>query len=153
MAQVCGGSSFDFEAERRHQAAERILSQAADRWSSHGTTALSLDSVIAVLMCIYLSPNFSGLKSETRTLEQWLARDYAQEEEVLWVSQISVATRTEIQRQLKTELSFAVDQWSLGNPEQPPVHHALCAVERILFSKRLIHRPPKSNTQTLSKPG
>src|SRR5438128_2068754 len=74
MAQVCGGTTFDFVARRKHDAAQRVLSRAADIWSKGGRDALSLDSVVAVLLHIFLSKwsEYGGLRDEARTLEMWL---------------------------------------------------------------------------------
>lgn len=55
MAQVTGGSSFDYVAERKHQVAKKVLSRAADIWAIGGLDVVSLDSVIAVLLHIFLA--------------------------------------------------------------------------------------------------
>ena len=44
--------------------------------------------------------------------------------------------------------SSAAQRSVLGNPEQPPIAQALNTVERILFSHKLITRPPSPKLLT-----
>src|ERR1043165_4997421 len=55
MAQVCGGTTFDLAFSRKHEAAQKMLSCAADVWATSGREALNSDSVIAVMLRIFLS--------------------------------------------------------------------------------------------------
>lgn len=142
MAQVCGGTTFDFIARRKHDAARRILSRAADLWATHGREALCLDALIAVLLRIFLSrwSEYRDLPDETRPLEAWLplVRVAAQEAESFAVEQPTVIDALPL---IDAELSVAAEQWLLGDPEQPPTAHALNVVEHVLFLHRLTHRP------------
>src|SRR5271157_4540670 len=74
MAQCTGGTIFDLAASNKHNAARNVLSRAADTWATSGRKALSLDSVIAVILRIFLSEwsQFGEMREEARTLEQWL---------------------------------------------------------------------------------
>jgi len=148
MAQVTGGTTFNFVAQRKHEAAQKILSRAADIWATSGRDAISHDSVIAVLLHIYLSKweeNFDlrgELREEARTLEKWLPLvGTAKQEAEAFLPPIASATITEVLSLLNAEISFAAEQWCLGNSEQPPTAQALNAVEHILFTHKLIHRP------------
>ena len=49
MAQVCGGTSFDILAQRKHDTAHRILSRAADLWATHGVDAVNRALLISTL--------------------------------------------------------------------------------------------------------
>jgi len=151
MAQVCGGTSFDFVALRKHEAAQNFLSRAADIWAASGREALSLDSVIAVILRIFLSEwsEYGGLRQEARTLEQWLPLvGTAREEADALVSPVAPGKVDDVLAQLLVEISFAADLWSLGNPEQPPTAHSLNAVEHILFTHKLTSRPASPKLPT-----
>lgn len=153
MAQVCGGTTFDFVGRRKHDAAQKIVSRAADIWAAGGREALSHDSVIAVILRIFLSKwpflEFGGLRFEARTLEKWLSLvGTAQEEADTLLSSVAPATVNDTLSLLLAEISCAADQWSLGNPEQPPTAHALNALEHILFTHKLILRPARPKMPT-----
>ncbi|MDB6065447.1 MAG: hypothetical protein JWR26_1655 [Pedosphaera sp.] len=151
MAQVTGGTTFDFVARRKHDAARKVLSRAADIWAARGREALSIDSAIAVILRIVLSQwsEFGGLRQEVRTLENWLSLvGTARQEADGLLTTVAPNTVTEVLSLLQTEITFAADQWSLGNPEQPPTAHALNAVEHILFKHKLLTRPPSPKMPT-----
>ena len=149
MAQVCGGTTFDFMARRKHDAAQRILSRAADLLATHGRDALDLDALIAVLLRIILSrwSEYRDLPDETRPLDAWMPLiGTSSQEAESFVSQHP--TVTDALPLIRTELSFAAEQWLLGDPEQPPTTHALNAIEHVLFTHRLSHRPPAPRLPT-----
>lgn len=149
MAQVCGDSSFDYLWDRQHDVALGLLRKAADSWS-RGDTAVSSDSFVAVLLRIYLSawPEFGGIIRETRDLESWLQLVAPARQELV---SLRPGADASILVQLDAELSFAVKQWVLGDPESPPTAHAINAVEHVLFSSKLTRRPasPKMPTSLL----
>jgi hypothetical protein len=136
MAQVCGDSSFDYLWRRQHDVALGLLRKAADLWTSGGP-----DAVIAVLLRVYLSewPQFGGLIRETRDLESWLRLVTTARQEL---SSLRPGADASVLGRLQAEFSFAVKQWTLGDPESPPTAHAINAVEHICFSSRLTRRPP-----------
>jgi hypothetical protein len=147
MAQVCGDSSFDYLWDRQHDVALRVLRKAADLWTSGGIDAVSSDRLIAVLFRIYLSewPEFGGLVPEARSLESWLQLVTTARQELLSLrpnSDLAVLSR------LDAELSFATEQWVIGDPESPPTAHAINAIEHILFSSKLTRRPPSPKMPT-----
>lgn len=154
MAQVCGGTTFDFIARRKHDAAQRILSRAADLWATHGRDALSLDGLIAVLLRIFLLrwSEYRDTPDETRALEAWLAvvRASTQEAESFIPDHPTISDALPL---IRAELSFAAEQWLLGDPEQPPTAHALNAIEQVLFTHRLSHRPPAAGLPTTLSDG
>lgn len=143
MAQVCGGTTFDYVAQRKHDAAQRVLSRAADIWANQ--SALDLDSLIAVLLHIFLSrwSEYGNIRQETLTLEQWLPRVARAHEEVhALLPSATPALIADVMSLLQAEVSSAAQQWALGDPEQPPTAQALNTVEHILFLHKLITRPP-----------
>ena len=151
MAQVCGGTTFDFVASRKHDAAQRVLSRAADIWAKGGRDALRLDAVVAVLLHIFLSrwSEYDGVSQEARTLEMWLPLvASAQQEADGLMTQLAPASVAGVLSVVFAELSFASDQWSLGDPEQPPTAQALNTVEHILFTHRLTTRPASPKLPT-----
>jgi len=149
MAQVCGGTTFDFIAQRKHDAAHRVLVRAADLWATRRCDALSVDGLAAVLLRIFLSrwSQYGGLRDETRPLDAWLAivGTAAQEAASFSSEHPSVSGALPL---IHAELSFAADQWLLGDPEQPPTSHALNVIEHLLFTHRLSLRPPAPRLPT-----
>lgn len=149
MAQVCGDSSFDYLWDRQHDVALGLVRKAADLWS-RGSDAVTSDALISVLLRIYLStwPEFGGIIRETRDLESWLRLVTSARQELITLRPGADAS---VLRELDAELSFAVKQWALGDPESPPTAHAVNAVEHVLFSSRLTRRPaiPRMPTSLL----
>jgi hypothetical protein len=139
MAQVCGDSSFDYLWDRQHDVALGLLRKAADLWS-RGGDAVSSDALTAVLLRIYLSawPEFGGIIRETRDLESWLQLVTPARQEL---ASLHPGAGSSVLSRLDAELSFAIKQWVLGDPETPPTAHAINAVEHVLFSSKLTRRP------------
>ena len=151
MAQVCGGTTFDFEARRKHDAAQKVLSRAADTWAMHGQDSLSLDLVLAVLLRIFLShwSEYFDVPAETRPLESWPSFvGTAQQEAQSLIPAADAPIIAEVLALLHAELSFAAEQWSFGDPEKPPTAHALNAIEHVLFTHRLTRRPGAAQLPT-----
>lgn len=147
MAQVCGGTSFDYQWERVHEVALGVLKKAADSWASDGTDAVSVDAVIAVLLRVYLSewPMYGGIRREARDLQSWLDLVGTANEEIVNLGKkASSEIRARVLRVLAVVLSSAVRQWSLGNPESPSTARALNVIEHVLFTHKLTRRPPRS---------
>lgn len=140
---------FDFIASRKHDAAQRIVSRAADLLAIHGRDVLDQEVLIAVLLRIFLSDwsAYGNFPDEMRPLDTWVPLIGTLFEE----SESFVAkhpTVTDALPPIRAELSFAAEQWLLGDPEQPPTAHALNAIEHILFTHRLSHRPPTAKLPT-----
>jgi len=146
MAQVCGDSSFDYLWDRQQDVALGLLRKAADSWS-RGDEAVSSDALIAVLLRIYLStwPEFGGIIRETRDLESWLQLVAPARQEL---GSLRPGADRSVLGRLDAELSFAVKQWVLGDPESPPTAHAINAVEHVLFSSKLTRRPASPTMST-----
>jgi hypothetical protein len=138
MAQVCGGSNFDFDAQRKHDAALKVLRRAADLWAMQGGDAVCTDTFIAILIRIYTSRLYGF--PEGQSLEYWL-------------SDVEKVQEDEVFRLLRAELSLAIEGWTLGNPEEPPTADALNAFECIFFQHGIYRRPPSPEfPKTLHEP-
>lgn len=159
MAQVCGGTTFDLVFSRKHEAAQKVLSRAADLWSTGGREKLSSDSVAAVMLRIFLSPwseygaNPGELRREARGLESGLSLVGTAQEEASRFSKTQPSTISDAIPELLAEISSAADQWSIGNPEQPSTAQALNAIEHLLFSHKLTHRPASPKLPTTVRNG
>ncbi len=148
MAQCTGGTSFDLAFERKHDVVLRLLTRAADLWATQGREALPPDSLVAVMLRIFLS-EWSGyggrrgeMEQEMRTLDAWIALVGTPSEEADPLTAPPSEQISSAISQLVIQVSSGADQWSMGNPEQPPTPHVLNAVEHILFSHKLTHPPP-----------
>ena len=102
--------------------------------------------MIAILLRVFLS-RWQWWKSvpreESRPLEAWLSLVATSREEAKsLIPPIKTACIDEVLASMDSELSFAVEEWLLGNPERPPTAHALNAVLYILFTHKIIPRPP-----------
>lgn len=151
MAQVCGGSSYDYDWDRVHETALRTVRRAADIWAADGSTALAIDSLVAILLQIYLSePSASrNLAFETRGFDAWMESVKTPSDEILDLRpNISAEIHRRAVSSLKSELSFAVEQWQMGNPELPTSAEALNVLEFVLFANRLTHRPQHFKSPT-----
>jgi hypothetical protein len=150
MAQVCGGTTFDFVARRKHEVAQKVMSRAADIWAAGGRGALDVDSVIAVILRIFLArwSEYGGLRQEVRTLERWLPLvGTAEKEADALVSQVAPAKNVaDVLSQLSAEISSAAEQWSLGNPEEPPHRTRIerCCIHSIFAQTRSPSTKPKA---------
>ena len=151
MAQVTSDSYFDYAAMRKHNTAQKVLSRAADVWATRGRDSLGLDSVLAVLLHIFLSQwsQAGGFGEDPRPLEAWLSVvGTAEQEADSLFPPTAKPGISEVLTHLRAELSFAEEQWLLGHPEQPPTAHALNAIEHILFSHKLTRRPASPTLPT-----
>lgn len=138
MAQVCGGTTFDFAWREQFEAGLRCLRAAADRWAAGGSDALPTEAVLAALVQTLNGggydlhpledrlPAVGPLADECRRVRPLLAPDEAAD---VTVALIAVAID-------------AVTRWSAGNPEDPPVDAVLCRLVGTLFRHRLVRRPP-----------
>ena len=147
MAQVCGDSSYDYFWDRQHDLALKLLCKAADLWASGGADRLSSDSLIAVLLNVYLfEPPEIGLRIwERRDLASWREFVTTARQEL---SNLRPNSDASVLDRLDAELSFAITQWMLGDPESPPAMHATNAIEHILFLSKLTRRPPNPKMPT-----
>lgn len=159
MAQVCGGTTFDLAFSRKHEAAQKMLSCAADVWATSGREALNPDSVIAVMLRIFLSEwseygVYPGeLRREARSLQDWLSVAGTAQQEAEAVCKMAPNIISDALSLLLGEISYAADQWSIGNPEQPSTAQALNAIEHILFTHKLTHRPASPKLPTTVRNG
>jgi hypothetical protein len=151
MAQVCGGTSFDIVGERRHEAALKAINGAADLWAARGIDTLSVELVLAVVLRIYLVPwsdtdgawRINRIFRESRRLEDWMRGVKAPEEEILQGDlKVTAEQAQPALDRLRTELRFAAEQWSLGDPEKPPAREVVNVIEYILWQRRIRVQPP-----------
>jgi len=114
-------------------------------WTSGVVDAVSLDTLVAVLLRIYLSEWLKFGIGETRDLEWWLQLVTTPRRQL---SSLRPDADVSVLSRLDAELSFAINQWALGDPESPPTAHTINAIEHILFSSRLTRRPPSPKMPT-----
>jgi len=147
MAQVVGGSMYDFEWDRKHDAALLVLSREADQCVGAGLDAHRSDRAVAATLRIFgdrfLNRNYS------RSPEEWCRVVEDVPAELLRLKpQLDLGEITEITQQLRSETAVAADKWALGDPENPPTADVLNVLEHVLFRHRVIKNPPKYRTPT-----
>jgi hypothetical protein len=73
MAQVCGGTTYDFEWDRTLEAALSVLRASADRWACNGTNSHTADKVAALVVRVFVS-YWRDYKAYGGTFEQAMNR-------------------------------------------------------------------------------
>ena len=146
MAQVTGGTIYDFTWDRKHDAALRILTRAADRCAGSGTAAVALDKILAVILNIFGDDLFD----QHRNPERWsrrVAQDLSTELYRL-KPDLNPSDVADVAQQLQAEANSAAKRWALGDPENPATADLLNVLEHILFRHRIIVNAPKHQTPT-----
>ena len=147
MAQVTGGSDFDGVWEEWSNASLILLREASDRFVKAGEHAIAADVVVATLLAILAMPRYTSLywgrpKWPTRFFDGALPPPPVQD------SYEKLATRHQrgdceaVVAELEAVVSSAAKEWALGNPEQPDTREVLRKLFGLLWSRRLIPRPP-----------
>jgi hypothetical protein len=147
MAQVTGGSDFDSVWEEVANASLLLLREASDLFAKGGENAIAADVVVASLLGILAKSRPSNLYWARA---KWPPRffDGAVEPPAVRHSFQKLAPRHQhedcdaVVTELKAVISPAAKEWALGNPEQPDAREVLRELFGLLWSRRLIPRPP-----------
>jgi hypothetical protein len=147
MAQVTGGSDFDEVWEEWSNASLALLREAADTFVKSGTNALAPATVVATLFALLARRRPANLYWGR---PQWPARFFdgtaqpppSQESFATLAPPRQRANCAEVVAALTDVVSSAAKEWALGNPEQPDAREVLRELFALLWSRRLIPRPP-----------
>lgn len=147
MAQVTGGSDFDGVWEEWSNASLMLLREASDLFAKAGETAIAADVVVASLLGVLAKPRPANFYWGH---PKWPARffDGTVEPPTVRDSFEKLATRQQhgdcdaVVTELVAVVSSAAKEWALGNPEQPDAREVLRDLFGLLWSRRLIPRPP-----------
>lgn len=147
MAQVTGGSDFDEAWEEWSNASLALLREAADTFAKSGVNALAPGTVVATLLALLAKrrpANFYWGRP------QWPARFFdgtaqppsSEESFAALAPPQQHGNCAEIVAALTSVISSASKGWALRNPEEPNAREVLREVFGLLWSQRLIPRPP-----------
>jgi hypothetical protein len=149
VAQVLGGSDFDFVWDDKTNAALRVLREAADVWATRGRMKLDTQRVIGVFMEVLARPQ-KGLWWSYR----WPVRFLGEEAEAppdAVDSCRALAPSRAVEEYVKVTLALhrslceAADMWALGDPEKPSTREQLASMLEILWQERVAPRPPSKH--------
>jgi len=147
MAQVTGGSHFDEVWEEWSNVSLTLIREAADRFAHSGENALAPEVVATAFLSVLATPRpanfrwsrpkwpprfFDGAYQPPLAVESFEKLAPSQQQGN-WVN--VVADIAEV-------ISVAAREWALGNPEQPNSREILNELLGLLWSRRLIPRPP-----------
>jgi hypothetical protein len=148
MAQVTGGSDFDGVWEEWSNASLMLLREASDTFAKAGENAIQTGAVVAALLALLAMPRPSNLWYWRRP--KWPSRffDGTVQPPAVKDSFEKLAPRQQhgdcaaVVTELEAVISSAAKEWALGNPEQPDAREVLRELFGLLWSRRLIPRPP-----------
>lgn len=144
MAQVCGGTTYDFEWDRTLATALPILRTSADRWACNGANSPSVEKAAALLVRVFVSYWRKDYYSFSGTFEQAMSRVESLEQECQrFPTKLRLQELAALVEELVKTLEYAALAWSDGDPEDPATEHVLNWIVDILFQFRLIRRPAK----------
>lgn len=140
MAQVCGGTTYDFEWDRVKDAALNALRRAADGWAYRGPEAYWLENVAALIihhLAAYRRQDVYG------SFRQQLDNMVALEHELQgFRRKLALDDLICVRDRVRKTLENAVAQWAEGDPESPATERVLNDIIGVLFEYRLIPRLP-----------
>lgn len=124
-----------------------LLREASDLFTKVGEHAMATDVVVASLLGVLATPRPTNFYRGRPT---WPLRffDGTVEPPPVQHSFETLAPRQQhgdcdaVVTELAAVVSSAAKQWALGNPEQPDAREVLRELFGILWSRRLIPRPP-----------
>ncbi|MDG3007417.1 hypothetical protein [Paludisphaera mucosa] len=135
-----------------------IVRSAADSWSVRAADAQDVDSTLAVLFRIFsspwrVSPVPRQLKAEVRVLADWRALVSTANSEARRLNpQVPAEVVERLVDDLAVGLRSFANEWSKGDPENPPTTHALNAIVHALFEGKLVRRPANPRLPTSLRP-
>jgi hypothetical protein len=147
MAQVTGGSDFDGVWEEWSNTSLRLLREAADTFAKSGEDAIAPDAVVATLLSVLAMPRPANLywgrpTWPLRFFESTVRPPRVQESFEKLAPPQQRGHCAEVVTELTGIISSAAKEWALGNPEQPDAREVLRELFGLLWSRRLIPRPP-----------
>jgi hypothetical protein len=147
MAQVTGGSDFDEVWEEWSNASLALLREAADTFAKSGENALPPDTVVASLLSLLATPRPANFywgrpKWPPRFFDGTVQPPPAQDSFARLGTPQQRENSAQVVAALTTVLSSAAKAWALGNPEEPDPREILRELFGLLWSRRLIPRPP-----------
>ena len=149
MAQVTGGSDFDFPWNDKAIACLTVLREAADAWARNGIAAIAPTRVVAMLLRVVgrrvrdQAAPWSRPSWPVRFIPEWLDTTTDSEEIPITLrSGKSAPVDSRTLAALDRLLEHSAQLWSLGNPEEPAPRDVLDGVHQILWRGRFAPRPP-----------
>jgi hypothetical protein len=145
VAQVTGGSDFDFFWEQKAAAAWRLLREASDVWASQGRGSLDVAIALGRFMMILARPGGWPPLLQLYWPPRFLLEPppLAAADSVLMLSprcnpqQASAAIQS-----LLVILGKAADEWSIGHPEEPKTRDVLNEMLATLWQYKIAPHPP-----------
>lgn len=145
MAQVVGGSDFDFDWDVKTNRCLILFREAADLWASNGRNALAPEKVLAAFLYVLSQParpsRWPARFFTDTTLEFAAPQQSCQSCKKLAPkrSMDDIATSNEL---LNRSLGEAADLWALGDPENPATKQVLDSMLKLMWQRHLARRPP-----------
>jgi hypothetical protein len=151
MGQFTGGSDFDEVWEEWSNASLKLLREAAARFAhtESDERALTPGAVVGALLSMLAKPRPANFYSGRPT---WPLRFFDGIEPLVSASDAfekfpappQRANCAEVVTELTKVISSAASEWAQGNPDQPDPREVLRELFRLLWSQRLIPRPPSN---------
>lgn len=146
MAQVTGGSDFDGVWEEWSNASLMLLREASDLCAKAGENAIAADVVVASLLGVLARrpTNFywGRPKWPMRFFDGTVEPPAAQDSFKKLAPRQQHGDCDAVVTELVAVVPSAAKEWALGNPEQPDAREVLRELFGLLWSRRLIPRPP-----------
>ena len=146
VAQVVGGTNFDFAWDGKTNRCLILLREAADFWATKGRNALDPEKVLAAFLQVLAEP--------VRWRSNWPARFFTDTRLEFWLPQQSCQCCRELAPKRSTEdvatsielldglLREVADLWALGDPENPSTKQVLDSILEVMWNRHLAPRPP-----------
>jgi hypothetical protein len=148
MAQVIGGSDFDFVWADKIEATTLLMQEFSDLVAARSHEETSADKIIPVILKIFaLQYSWYG-NPRRRALSDWQAAMKPVQQELKGLkSRASESELDSIESQLSDLVTSAIAGWREGDPEFPKTEAVLNDMVRILFTNRFIKNPPRSDLE------
>ena len=147
MAQVTGGSDFDFFWEQKAAGAWRLLREASDAWASGGEQATDVGIVIDRFMKVLARPggwpSWVQLYWPNRFLLD-VPPPSAIDSCVALSPRCGVENASAAVQALRSIVSYASQEWILGHPEEPRTRDVLNEMLAVLWNHKIAPHPPSA---------
>jgi hypothetical protein len=140
VAQVTGGSDYDFVWDEKVEAAMALIREVSDAAAMDRLTDVPEDFVIAALLKTLAYP----VKPRIRKVREWegVARSIVEELKLLRESARLDDCQT-MEHELRQILSQAIGSWEEGDPENPRTDAVLNDMVAALFKRKFVYNPPR----------